>query len=73
MKRPKHERLIEKMMDSYWNAENTARSITDPQRMVAVLGVVTELLRSQPASHDEDGCLGWAAAWLEKRLLEDYE
>jgi hypothetical protein len=73
MTRPKHERIQELMMDAMWNLDNTARSITDPARMNAVLQVVIDLLRLQPSMADEDGCLAWAARWLEKRLQEDTE
>jgi hypothetical protein len=71
--RPKHERLIEKMMDAYWNTENTGRSVTDPERMRAVVAVIQAALRAQPRSMDCDGSLEWAADWLGIRLEEDAE
>ena len=73
MKRPKHERLIEKMTDAFWSGESTSRSITDPERMVPVIGAIQTLLRSQPRSEDDMGCLEWAADWLDSRLEEDAE
>lgn len=71
MKRPKHERLIEKMTDAFWSGDNYNRSITDPQRMLPVVAVIQQLLRSQPRNEDCDGCLEWAADWLDIRLVED--
>jgi hypothetical protein len=71
MTNPKHERLIERLMDAYWSAENGKRALTDPDRMLAVIACITTLLRSQPSAADEDGCLSWAARWLDKRLEED--
>lgn len=73
MKRPKHERLTELMTDAMWCADNAHRSITDPQRMVPVVAVIQQLLRSQPRNEDCDGCLEWAADWLDIRLVEDAE
>jgi hypothetical protein len=71
MNTPKHERLIERLMDGYWCADNGSRSISDPERMVAVVAVITRELRAQPRSVDCEGCLEWAAYYLETRLAED--
>jgi hypothetical protein len=71
MTHPKHERLIEKLMDAYWSAENGKRALTDPDRMLAVIACITSLLRSQPRSVDDMGALEWAADWLDIRLEED--
>jgi hypothetical protein len=71
MTNPKHERLIEKLMDAYWSAENGKRSTTDPDRMLVVIACITTLLRSQPRSVDDMGALEWAADWLDIRLEED--
>jgi hypothetical protein len=71
MTNPKHERLIEKLMDAYWSAENGKRALTDPDRMLAVIACITALLRSQPRADDCNGSLQWAADFLEKRLEED--
>jgi hypothetical protein len=73
MKRPKHERLIEKMTDAFWSGDNCNRSITDPQRMAQVIFTITTLFREQPRSKDDMGVLSWAADWLEIRLQEDAE
>lgn len=73
MKRPKHEKLTELMTDAMWSQGNSLRSITDPNRMVEVVEVITNLLRSQPRSEDDGGALAWAADFLEKRLQEDAE
>jgi hypothetical protein len=70
-KRPKHERLTELLTDAFWSYANADRSVTDPERMTAVVGVITDLLRSQPRCEDSDGCLQWAADFLDKRLQED--
>ena len=68
---PKHDRLIEKMMDAYWSMNNARRSVTDPERMREVVGCICEELRKQPRALDSEGCLGWAADYLETRLEED--
>lgn len=71
MKRPKHEKLTELLTDAFWSADNGQRPLTDPDRMLSVVGAITTLFRSQPRSEDDMGVLAWAADWLEKRLEED--
>lgn len=71
MTRPKHEHLIEQMTDAWWGIDNKHRTLTDAERMIPVLAVITTLLRAQPSAADEDGCLSWAARWLDTRLQED--
>ena len=71
MSTPKHDKLIEKMMDGYWSMGNAQRAVTDPARMREVVGCICEELRKQPRSADSDGALQWAADWLEIRLEED--
>jgi hypothetical protein len=73
MTHPKHERLTELMTDAMWCADNAHRSITDPERMVPVVAVIQQLLRSQARIEDYDGCLGWTADWLDTHLVEDAE
>jgi len=68
---PKHDRLVERMMDAYWSMNNTRRSVTDPERMREVVACICEELRKQPRSVDDMGALQWAADWLEIRLEED--
>ena len=70
---PKHERLIERMMDALWSFENSKRAITDPERMTEVVACICAELRKQPRSIDDMGALEWAAAYLERRLEEDQE
>jgi hypothetical protein len=60
-------------MDAYWSYENADRSITDPSRMTAVVGVITDLLQSQNRAEDAQGALFWAGKWLKQRLEEDAE
>jgi hypothetical protein len=71
MSKTKHDRLIELLMDGYWSYANGNRAVTDPERMTAVVGVIINLLRSQPRCEDADGSLQWAADFLDKRLQED--
>ena len=65
---PKHDRLIERMMDSYWLRD---ASTTDPDRMRDVIACICAEMRKAPRPHDAEGCLGWAAAYLEIRLEDD--
>jgi hypothetical protein len=71
MTRPKHEHLIEQMTDAFWGVGNKHRTLTDAERMIPVLAVITTLLRAQPRSVDDMGALEWTADWLEIRLQED--
>jgi hypothetical protein len=73
VKRAKHEKLTELLTDAFWSGDNCNRSVTDPERMVSVIAAIQQLLRSQPRNEDCDGCLEWAADWLDIRLVEDAE
>ena len=70
MTTPRHERLIEKMTDAFWKQ---GTSVTDPNRMTDVVECLVGILREQPKSVDDDGCLYWAALWLEERLRAEEE
>jgi hypothetical protein len=65
MNTPKHERLVELLTDAFWKRDC---SVTDPDRMIDVVERIIQLLRAQPRSVDDDGCLAWAALFLEERL-----
>jgi hypothetical protein len=62
---PKHERMIERMTDAFWRKDT---SVTNPDRMVDVLHYIIDELRGQPRAVDDEGCLSWAALYLEERL-----
>ena len=68
---PKHERLIERMMDAYWSLGNNSKSLSDPDRMRDVVTCICAELRKAPRSEDDMGVLSWTADWLELRLDAD--
>jgi hypothetical protein len=68
MSKTKHDRLIEKLTDSFWKQDT---AVTNPARMVDVLECLIEILREQPRSVDDAGALAWTALWLERRLEQE--
>jgi hypothetical protein len=65
---PKHERLVEILMVSFWSMDNAFRAVTCPERMGPVVEKLVEILQAQPRGVDDDGALYWAGQWLKERL-----
>jgi hypothetical protein len=70
---PKHERLIERLTDCFWSAENGQKTLTDPGRMVPVVNYICNLLHSKAQSEEDHKALQKAADFLQAQLEKDNE